>query len=137
MRFCTNAGNMVLCRRYCFVEFCEGYGGKVLIQSRLINTVGYLRRVVLWSTVKVVKLFSWRVNRSGVVVQCLSLCLDPWDIARLLTHHGGRQLSSVLTKLDIGTVFDSVCTANLQRPFPVPFTSRAYEMFCVFTEWKL
>jgi hypothetical protein len=95
VRFCTNVGNTVLCRRDCFVEDCERYGGNVLIQSRLNNTAGYLRRVVLWPAVKVVKLVTWRVNRSGGVVQYLSLCLNPWDIARLLTNHGGQQLSLV------------------------------------------
>jgi hypothetical protein len=37
------------------VEDCDRYGGNDLIQSRLNNTVGYLRRVVLWPAVKVVQ----------------------------------------------------------------------------------
>jgi len=32
-------------------------------------------------------------------VHYFSLCLSLWDIARLLTHHGGQQLNSVLTKM--------------------------------------
>ena len=38
------------------MDDCEEYGGNSLIQSSLNNTVGYLRHVVLWPAVKVVKL---------------------------------------------------------------------------------
>jgi len=38
------------------VEDCERYGGNVLINRRLNITVRYLRPVVLWPAVKVVKL---------------------------------------------------------------------------------
>jgi hypothetical protein len=62
---------------------------------------------------------------SGVAVQYLFLYINPWDIARLLTHRGRQQLSLVLTKMNTGTVCDSVRSANLQRLFPVSLTSRA------------
>ena len=121
MRFCTDVGNMVLCRRD-----CESYGGYVLIQSRLNNTAGYLRQFVCYGQRR--KLLRWlREGSTGLVgvVQYLTLCLDPWDITRILTHHGGQQLSLILTKMNIGTVCDSVCSANLHGSFPVPLTSRA------------
>jgi hypothetical protein len=35
---------------------CEEYCGNVLIQGSVNNKVGYLRNVVLWPAVKVVKL---------------------------------------------------------------------------------
>jgi hypothetical protein len=60
------------------------------------------------------KLLSWIRAGSNVLVgfvPCLSLCLNPWDIARLLIHYGGQQLRLILTKMNIGTV----CVRCAQR----------------------
>jgi hypothetical protein len=53
-------------------------------------------------------------------VLCLNLCLDPWDISRLLIHHGGQQLSLIFTSMNIGTVCVRCAQRTLQRPFYVP-----------------
>ena len=92
------------------MEDCERYGGNVLIKGRLNNTVGYLRRVVLWLLLS--ENLKIKVYRTTILPVVLYGC-ETWSLT-LREERKLRVIENMVLRRIFGPRRDEV-TGELRR----------------------